>query len=250
MENQNFSSDNYQNPIEIQSTSAEVMSKTFTAKVFSWMFIGLGITGLVSYIFAATPTLIGALLTQTATGGVSMSVLGWIVMLAPLGLVLLMGAGVNRLSYPAMIGVFFLFSALMGMSLSFIFLAYTANSIFTIFLIAAAMFGAMAVVGYTTHTDLTSFGKLMIMLLIGIIIASVVNMFMHSASFQYMLSFLSVAVFTGLTAYDVQKIKRIGGQINADGSTTGKYAISAALSIYLDFINLFLALLRIFGNRR
>lgn len=246
MENQNF---NYQEPVEIQTVSSEVMSKTFTAKVFSWMFVGLLVTGLVSYIFAATPSLIGSLLTQTATG-TSMSPLGWIVMLAPLGLVLLMGAGINRLSYPAMVGVFFLFSALMGMSLSFIFLAYTMSSIFTVFLIAAAMFGIMAAVGYTTSTDLTKFGSLMFMLLIGIIIASLVNIFMHSSSFSYMISFLCVAVFTGLTAYDVQKIKRIGAQINEDGSTTGKLAISAALSIYLDFINLFLALLRIFGNRR
>lgn len=242
MENQNF---NFQEPVEIQTVSSEVMSKTFTARVFSWMFAGLLVTGLVSYIFAATPSLIGSLISPTG-----MSPLGWLVMFAPLGLVLLMGAGINRLSYPAMVGVFFLFAALMGMSLSFIFLAYTMSSIFTVFLIAAAMFGVMAVVGYTTHTDLTRFGSLMFMLLIGIIIASIVNIFMHSASFSYMISFLCVGVFTGLTAYDVQKIKRIGAQINADGSTTGKLAISAALSIYLDFINLFLALLRIFGNRR
>lgn len=242
METQNF---NFQDPIEVQNVKTEITSKTFTAKVFSWMFLGLGVTGLVSYVFAATPSLIGSLLTPTG-----MSPLGWIVMLAPIGLVLLMGAGINRLSYSAMIGVFFLFSALMGMSLSFIFLAYTMNSIFTVFLIAAAMFGAMALVGYTTSTDLTKFGSLMFMLLIGIIIASVVNMFMHSASFNYMISFLCVAVFTGLTAYDVQKIKRIGAQINTDGATAGKLSISAALSIYLDFINLFLSLLRIFGNRR
>jgi uncharacterized protein len=242
MENQNF---NYQNPMDIQNVSSEVMSKTFTARVFSWMFLGLAITGLVSYVFAATPSLIGSLVTPTG-----MSPLGWIVMLAPLGLVLLMGAGINKLSYPAMVGVFLLYAGLMGMSLSFIFLAYTMSSIFSVFLIAAAMFGVMAIVGYTTNTDLTKFGSLMFMLLIGIIIASLANMFMHSASFGYMISFLCVAVFTGLTAYDVQKIKRIGTQINADGSTTGKMAIWGALSIYLDFINLFLALLRIFGNRR
>lgn len=246
MENSNF---NFQEPIEIQNVSSEVMSKTFTAKVFSWMFVGLLVTGLVSYIFAATPSLIGLLITQTATG-MSMSVLGWVVMLAPLGLVLLMGAGMSRLSYPAMVAVFLVYAGLMGMSLSFIFLAYTMSSIFVVFLIAAAMFGVMAVLGYTTSTDLTKFGSLMYMLLIGVIIASLVNVFMHSSSFSYMISFICVAIFTGLTAYDVQKIKNIGAQINADGSTTGKMAIWGALSIYLDFINLFLALLRIFGNRR
>jgi FtsH-binding integral membrane protein len=156
----------------------------------------------------------------------------------------------EKLSYPAMVGVFLLYAALMGMSLSFIFLVYTMGSIFTVFLIAGAMFGVMALVGYTTSTDLTKFGSLMMMLLVGVIIASIVNIFMHSESLSYMMSFLCVAIFTGLTAYDVQKIKRIGAQINADGSTTGKLAIWAALSIYLDFVNLFLALLRIFGRRR
>lgn len=242
MENQNF---NYQEPVEIQTVSSEIMSKTFTARVFSWMFLGLLVTGLVSYIFAATPSLIGALITPTG-----MSALGYVIMFAPLGLVLLMGAAMSKLSYPAMVGVFLLYAALMGMSLSFIFLAYTMSSIFTVFLIAAGMFGIMAFVGYTTHTDLTKFGSLMMMLLVGVIIASIVNLFMHSSSFSYMISFICVAIFTGLTAYDVQKIKNIGAQINADGSTTGKMAIWGALSIYLDFVNLFLALLRIFGNRR
>lgn len=247
METQNFNFNNFQNqePVEIQNVSSEIMSKTFTARVFSWMFLGLLVTGLVSYIFAATPSLIGSLITPTG-----MSPLGYVIMFAPLGLVLLMGAGMSKLSYPAMVGVFLVYAALMGMSLSFIFLAYTMSSIFTVFLVAAAMFGVMAFVGYTTHTDLTKFGSLMIMLLVGVIIASIVNLFMHSSSFSYMISFICVAIFTGLTAYDVQKIKRIGAQINADGSTTGKMAIWGALSIYLDFINLFLALLRIFGNRR
>jgi len=247
MDNQNF---NFQEPVEIQNVSSEVMSKTFTARVFSWMFVGLGIIGLLSYIFATTPSLLGLMYTTTDNVITGMSPLGWIALLAPLGLVLLMGAGINKLSYPAMILVFFIFSALMGMSLSSIFLRYTMGSIFSVFLIASGMFGVMAFVGYTTSTDLTKFGSLMLMLLVGIIIASIVNIFMHSASFSYMISFLCVAVFTGLIAYDVQKIKNIGGQINADGSTTGKMAIWAALSIYLDFVNLFLALLRIFGNRR
>jgi len=247
MENQNF---NFKEPVEIQSISSELMSKTFTAKVFSWMFVGLGITGLMSYLFATTPSLLSLLYITTDGVITAMSPLGWIAMLAPLGLVLLLGAGMNKLSYPAMVGVFIVFAALMGMSLSSIFLRYTSGAIFSVFLITAGMFAVMAFVGYTTHTDLTKFGSLMLMLLVGIIIASLVNLFMHSESFSYMISFLCVAVFTGLIAYDVQKIKRIGAQINADGSTTGKMAIWAALSIYLDFVNLFLALLRVFGNRR
>jgi hypothetical protein len=214
------------------------------------MFIGLGITGLMSYLFATTPSLLSLLYTTTDGVISRMSPLGWIAMLAPLGLVLLLGAGMNRLSYSAMVGVFIVFAALMGMSLSSIFLRYTSGAIFSVFLITSGMFAVMAFVGYTTQTDLTKFGSLMLMLLVGIIIASLVNLFMHSESFSYMISFLCVAVFTGLIAYDVQKIKRIGAQINEDGSTTGKLAISAALRIYIDFVNLFLALLRIFGNRR
>jgi len=247
MENQNF---NFNNPTDIQNVSSEVMAKTFTARVFSWMFLGLGITGFMAYIFAITPSLLSLMYVTTDGAITGMSALGWIAMLAPLGLVLLIGAGINKLSYAAMIVVFLVFSALMGMSLSSIFLRYTSGSIFSVFLITGGMFGVMAFVGYTTHTDLTKFGSLMGMLLVGIIIASIVNLFMHSESFSYMLSFLVVAVFTGLTAYDVQKIKSIGAQINSDGSTVGKMAIWAALSIYLDFINLFLALLRIFGSRR
>lgn len=221
------------------------MSKTFTAKVFSWMFVGLGITAFISYLFASVPNLRDTLFTPTGA-----TPLFYIALFAPIGLVLLLGFGMEKLSYPAMIGVFILYAALMGISLSSIFLVYALGSVFTVFLITAGMFGVMAFVGYTTHTDLTKFGSLMIMLLVGIIIASLVNLFIHSDSFSYMLSFLCVAVFTGLTAYDVQKIKRIGAQINENESTTGKLAIWAALSIYLDFINLFLALLRIFGRRK
>jgi hypothetical protein len=243
MENQNF---NFKEPIEIQNVSAEVMSKTFTAKVFSWMFVGLGITAVVSYLFGFIPNLKDTL--YTPTGGATM--LFYIALFAPLGLVLLMGARVNKLSYPTMIGVFVLFSALMGMSLSSIFLRYELGSIGSIFLVTAGMFGVMALIGYTTHTDLTKFGSLMMMMLVGVLIASVVNFFIHSQSFSYMLNFLFVAVFIGLTAYDVQKIKQIGAQINEDGSTTGKLAIMAALNLYLDFINLFISLLEIFGRRR
>lgn len=113
------------------------------------------------------------------------------------------------------------------------------------------MFGLMAVLGYTTKTDLTKFGSLLMMLLLGVIIASVVNMFMHSSGMQYIISFACVAIFTGLTAYDVQKMKNIGAQVGSNGdATVGKMAVYGALSLYLDFINLFLALLRIFGNRK
>jgi FtsH-binding integral membrane protein len=138
----------------------------------------------------------------------------------------------------------------MGMSLSFIFLIYTLGSIYLTFAIAAGMFGIMAVAGYTTKTDLTKFGSLMIMGLIGIIIASVVNYFMKSGTMDYIISFLGVLIFTGLTAYDVQKLKRIGSGSMYGDENYKKLMIMGALTLYLDFINLFLFLLRFFGNRK
>ena len=138
----------------------------------------------------------------------------------------------------------------MGASLSFIFLMYTGASIAKTFLITASMFGVMAVVGYTTKTDLSKFGSILMMGLVGIIIASVVNMFMRSGTMDYIISFLGVLIFTGLTAYDVQKLKRIGAQMGSEGEMTRKFTIMGALTLYLDFINLFLFLLRFFGNRR
>jgi FtsH-binding integral membrane protein len=182
------------------------------------------------------------------TGG--MSITGWIIMLAPLGLVLLMSAGFRRLSASAMVLVFVLYSVLMGASLSFVFLAFTGASIAKTFVITSAMFGFMAVIGYTTKTDLTKFGSLMMMGLVGLIIASVVNMFMQSPAMDYIISFIGVLVFTGLTAYDVQKLKRIGAGMTGENETTRKLTIMGALTLYLDFINLFLFLLRFFGDRR
>jgi FtsH-binding integral membrane protein len=245
MDTQNFNQ--YQDPIEVETVGHGDIAKTFVARVFSWMSAGLVITGLMAYIFASTPSLIGSLITPTGMSG-----LGYVVMFAPLALVFLMGLGVNKLSYPAMVLTFLVYSALTGMSLSFIFLAYTASSIYMVFFITAGMFGVMALLGYTTHTDLTGFGSILRMLLFGVIIAMLVNFFMHSATFSYVISFICVAIFTGLTAYDVQKIKQIGSQVNVQSgdATVGKMSILGALTLYLDFINLFLALLRIFGNRR
>jgi FtsH-binding integral membrane protein len=222
------------------------MAKTFLSGVFMWMFLALGITAATAWLFATTPTLIGMLITETG----SMSIMGWVVMLAPLGLVLWLSAGINRMAASTMVLVFILFSILMGASLSFIFLAYTGASIAKTFVITSGMFGVMALVGYTTKTDLTKFGSLMFMGLIGIIIASVVNMFMQSSTMDYVISFIGVLVFTGLTAYDVQKLKRIGNQITEESESVRKMTIMGALTLYLDFINLFLFLLRFFGNRK
>ena len=223
------------------------LAKNFVASVFAWMGIALAITAFTAYYFASSENLIYSLINRE-TGG--FTILGWIVMLSPLGFVLAMGMGFQRFSIGTLTLLFGVFSVLMGASLSFILLIYTSASIFQTFAVTAGMFGVMSFVGYTTKTDLTKFGSLMMMGLIGIIIASVVNMLMRSGTFDYIISFIGVLVFTGLTAYDVQKLKRIGAGIQYGSEPARKLVIMGALSLYLDFINLFLFLLRFLGNRR
>lgn len=222
------------------------MAANFVANVFAWMGIALAITAFTAYYFASNENLINSLY-NPQTG---MTILGWVVMLAPFGFVLAMGMGFQKFSAGTLTLLFGVFSVLMGASLSYIFLIYQIGSIFQTFAVTAGMFGIMSFVGYTTKTDLTKFGSLMMMGLIGIIIASVVNMFMRSEAFDYVISFVGVLVFTGLTAYDVQKLKRIGAGIQYGAESTKKLVIMGALSLYLDFINLFLFLLRFLGNRR
>ncbi|MDA3942021.1 MAG: Bax inhibitor-1/YccA family protein [Bacteroidetes bacterium] len=234
----------YSQEINFQS---QALAKTFLANVFSWMFLALAITALVAYVIAGNESFM-QLMYNTETGGMSMT--GWIIMLSPLGLVFWMSMGFAKMSAQTLTLVFLAYSILMGLSLSFIFLAYTGASIAKTFVITSGMFGLMAVVGYTTKTDLSKFGSLMMMGLVGIIIASVVNFFMKSAMMDYIISFIGVLVFTGLTAYDVQKLKRIGASAMSDGEGMRKITIMGALTLYLDFINLFLFLLRFFGNRR
>jgi hypothetical protein len=220
--------------------------KTFMSNVFSWMFLALIVTSVAAWWFASDLTLLRMLVTEEG----KMSIFGWVVMLAPLGFVLLMSFAFNRLSYTTLIILFITYATLVGISMSFILLAYTLSSVFLTFAITAGMFGTMAVVGYTTKTDLTSFGKIMMMGLVGIIIATIVNMFMQSSMLNYIISYVGVAVFTGLTAYDVQKLKMIGEGTTYGDENTKKLSILGALTLYLDFINLFLMLLRLFGDRR
>jgi len=234
---------------EYKSTQTLPVTRTFIANVFLWMTLALAVTAVTAYWFASSKELMGSL-RNLQTGG--LSVLGWIVMLAPLGFVLLMSMGFQRLSPAIMTLLFIAFSVLMGMSLSFILLVYTGSSVFKTFAVTSAMFGVMAVLGYTTKTDLTKFGSILMMALFGVIIAMVVNMFMHSSTMDYIISVLGVLIFTGLTAYDVQKLKRIGAGIGVDvqNPDVKKMSILGALTLYLDFINLFLFLLRFLGNRK
>ncbi len=219
--------------------------KAFMSKVFLWMTIAMAITAYTSYAFASNPSLMNMLVNENG-----MSALGWIVTFAPFGFVLLMSFGFNRLNAMTLALLFGVFSVLMGMSLSFILLVYTAGSVFKTFIVTGATFGLMALLGYTTKTDLTKFGSILFMGLIGIIIASLVNMFMASAMVDYIISILGVLIFTGLTAYDVQRLKRIGSGVEYGSEPAQKLAILGALTLYLDFINLFLFLLRFLGDRR
>ncbi len=218
-----------------------VTVKSYITHVFSWMFFALGLTAVIAYWFASSHNLLNLLYTETGISG-----LGWVITFAPLGLVLLMSFGYEKLSLPAIGGLFALYSILMGMSLSTIFLIYSVRSIVITFAVTGGMFGIMAITGYTTKMDLSKFGSIMFMGLIGIILASIINLFARSQSLDYIVSFIGVLVFTGLTAYDVQKLKYIG-EIQKDNR---KSAILGALTLYLDVINIFLFLLRFLGNRR
>ena len=224
------------------------LSKTFMANVFMWMFAALGVSAFMAYLFANNDYLMSFLIGETG-----LSMFGYIVMFAPLGFVMLMSFGFNRLSAPALTGVFLLYAAINGISFSFLLKAFSDASIIGCFASAAAMFGIMAVMGYTTDQDLTKFGRIMMMGVIGILIASVINWFLGSSGLDYLISIIGVAVFTGLTAYDVQKLKHIGMGAEMEGLpavSTKKMAIFGALNLYLDFIMIFIFLLRLFGGRR
>lgn len=234
----------------VVQTATHTVSKRFMANVFLWMFGALAISTFFAFLFSSNLQWLSYLVQANGKG---LNGLGWVVMFAPLGFVMLMSFGFQRLSAPVMAALFVAYSAINGISFSFILLAYTASSVIGCFASAAGMFGVMAVMGYTTKKDLTSFGRILTMGLIGILIAFVVNFFLKSNVLDYIISLIGVAVFTGLTAYDVQKLKRISVGLEYEGTEAAgvrKLSILGALTLYLDFINLFLMLLRLFGNRR
>ena len=221
------------------------MSTAFPAlmrKVFVWMTLALAITGLTAYGVATSPALLSLIFSSKVT------FFGLII--AEFALVFAISGAINRLSLSTATLLFILYSVINGATLSSIFFAFSVATIGKVFFITAGTFGAMALVGYTTKTDLTSMGKLLFMALLGIIIASVVNMFVASSGLDLILSYVGVLVFVGLTAYDTQKIKQMCQSAPDAGETTQKLALIGALSLYLDFINLFLYLLRIFANNR
>ncbi|WP_337383219.1 Bax inhibitor-1/YccA family protein [Prevotella sp.] len=221
------------------------MSTAFPAlmrKVFVWMTLALAITGLTAYGVATSPAILSLIFSSKVT------FFGLII--AEFALVFAISGAINRLSLSTATMLFILYSVINGATLSSIFFAFSVATISKVFFITAGTFGAMALVGYTTKTDLTSMGKLLFMALLGIIIASVVNIFVASSGLDLILSYVGVLVFVGLTAYDTQKIKQMCQAAPDAGESAQKLALIGALSLYLDFINLFLYLLRIFGNNR
>jgi FtsH-binding integral membrane protein len=208
-------------------------------RVYGYMAGGLGLTGIVAYAAAASGFY----------EAIANTPLIWIVMLAPLGFVLALSFGIHRMSAGTAMVLFWIYAAVMGLSLGSIFLVFTGTSIARVFFITAATYGAMSLYGYTTKSDLSGFGSFLLMGLIGIVIASIVNIFVGSSALQFAISIIGVLVFVGLTAYDTQRVKEM--YLESDtGEVADKKAVLGALALYLDFINLFMLLLQLFGQRR
>src|ERR1700704_1914935 len=213
--------------------------RAYMQRVYGYMAGGLLLTGVVAYVAAASGFY----------GSIAGTPLIWIVMLAPLGFMIALSFGIQRMSAGTAAVLFWSYAAVMGLSLGSIFLVFTGASIARVFFITAATYGAMSVYGYTTRTDLSGFGSFLMMGLIGIVIASLVNLFLKSDGLQFAISIIGVLVFVGLTAYDTQRIKAMYLESDTD-ELEGKKAILGALSLYLDFINLFMMLRQLFGARR
>ena len=227
----------------VTTREAEV-SAAFPAlmrKVYVWMTFALAITGITAYLVATNETLLTLIYSHQAVM--------WVLIIAELAIVIGVTAAINKLSLPVATLLFVAYSVLNGALFSSIFLVYTMASIAKVFFITAGTFGAMSLYGYTTKSDLTSWGKILIMGVLGLIIATVVNLFLKSSGLEMIISYAGVLIFVGLTAYDTQKIKQMCLQAPDAGETMQKYALLGALSLYLDFINLFIYLLRIFGRR-
>jgi FtsH-binding integral membrane protein len=224
--------------------NAKTMSSEFFRNVYSYMFAALGISGAIAYLCGTPEFVMKYFITN---GGISG--LFYLVVFAPVGLGLLIQMAYNRLSLPVLLLLFGAYSALMGLSLSTIFLVYDIASIYTTFLVTAGAFAGMAILGYTTKTDLTKFGSLLYMVFIGMFIATIVNIFMKSDTMDFVVSVLGVFVFTGLTAYQMQQLKHISNDPNLEGVQRNKLALIGGLMLYILFINLFLSLLRLLGNR-
>ena len=225
--------------------------RAYMLRVYNYMMVGLGLTGVMAWMTANTP-LGGIFYNKVVTAnGVAMqpNILGWVAIIAPIAMVFFLSFRIMKMSFAAAQATFWAYAALMGISLATVLFAYTGASIAMTFFVTAGAFGAMSLWGYTTKRDLTGFGSFLFMGLIGLILASLVGMFFQSSALQFVISIVGVLIFTGLTAYDSQSIKNMY-YVGDDGEVVGKKAVMGALRLYLDFINLFLYLLRFMGDRR
>lgn len=221
-------------------------ARDFIKSVYNYMFAALTISGVVSYFIGTDSALLSSLF-MTETGGIS--TVFYVVLFSPIVISLVMVGGFNKFSFATLMALFVLYAVLLGMSLSILFVAYSTSTLASTFLLTAGSFGFMAFLGYTTKTDLTKFGSLLYMLLFGVIIASLVNMFLGSGVFDYVISLVSVFIFTGLVAYQMQMIKNTAHEAQMDETLRQKLALFAGFQLYLTFVNLFLSLLRLLGNR-
>ena len=221
--------------------SYDVGLREYMVKVYNYMAVALAISGFVAFFTASSTALMQAIFGTP---------LSWVVVLAPLAFVFLFSYKLNSLSSTQAKSYLWIFSGLMGLSLATVFVVYTQASIARVFFISASVFGIMGLYGYTTKKDLTEMGSFLMMGLIGVIIASLVNLFLRSSALDFALSILGLFIFIGLTAYDTQKIKQMYYQVSGNGEMVTKIAVMGALNLYMDFINLFLMMLRLFGDRR
>jgi FtsH-binding integral membrane protein len=241
----------YRTPYSVGAgTAAEIDQglRSYMLGVYNYMASGVLLTGIIALLVSNMAVTDAGELTSFGQA-IYVSPLKWVVLFAPVGLVLLMSFGMNKLSVFALQATFWLYAGLMGLSLSSIFMIYTGESIARVFFISAAMFGSLSLYGYTTKRDLGPVGKFLFMGLIGIIIASVVNLFVASSMLSFVVSVIGVLVFAGLTAYDTQRIKEQYYEGHGE-ETLAKLSLMGALTLYLDFINLFLMMLRLFGSSR
>lgn len=241
---------NYSSMQQAGTAKVELVN-AFMRGVYGWMGAGLGVTALVALAVQSSPTLLGALFNyDPATGAVGLSGTVIVLLLAELGLVFFLSARIGSMNPSTATTLFLVYSGLNGLTLTPILLAYTSTSVFSTFVTTAGMFGAMSVYGMVTKKDLTSWGGFLFMGLIGLIIAMVVNLFLQSPAMAFVISGIGVLVFLGLTAYDTQRLKTMGEQMPADAAVIRRGSILGALTLYLDFINIFLMLLQFMGDRR
>lgn len=236
-------------PAQAQAADMDVGLRAYMLKVYNYMASGLVLTGIFAYGGVKVPALLNLMYAAGPGGALQPTMFAYIIMFSPLAFILVLNFGINKMQASTAQLVFWVFASIMGLSMTHLFLVYTGTSIARVFFITAATFASMSLYGYTTKRDLSKFGSFLMMGLFGIIIASIINIFMQSSAMQFVISVVGVLVFVGLTAHDTQNIKRMY-YAGDHSETASKKAIMGALSLYLDFLNLFIMLMHLLGDRR